>query len=41
MKLWDENMINYLKINGGSIQGIEGLPADFKNIYKTVYTNSL
>ena len=37
MKLWDENMINYLKINGGSIQGIEGLPADFKNIYKTVW----
>jgi ribonucleoside-diphosphate reductase alpha subunit len=37
MGLWDQNMINYLKISGGSIQNIEGLPDDFKKIYRTVW----
>jgi ribonucleoside-diphosphate reductase alpha chain len=37
MGLWDENMINYLKVNGGSIQGIDGLPDKFKDIYKTIW----
>jgi ribonucleotide reductase alpha subunit len=37
MGLWNESMINYLKVNGGSIQGIEGLPETFKNIYKNVW----
>jgi ribonucleoside-diphosphate reductase alpha chain len=35
--LWDENMINYLKISGGSIQGIEGIPEDFKLLYRTAW----
>jgi ribonucleoside-diphosphate reductase alpha chain len=37
MGLWDQNMINYLKISGGSIQNIEGLSDDFKKIYRTVW----
>ena len=37
MGLWTETMINYLKMNSGSVQGIEGLPEPFKNIYKTVW----
>lgn len=37
MKLWDETMINYLKMNGGSIQGITGLPDEFKEIYRTAW----
>jgi ribonucleoside-diphosphate reductase alpha chain len=35
--LWNENMINYLKISGGSIQGIEGIPDDFKLLYRTAW----
>ena len=30
-------MINYLKISGGSIQGIEGIPDDFKLLYRTAW----
>ena len=37
MGLWDANMINYLKVNGGSIQGIEGLSDEFKLIYRTAW----
>jgi ribonucleoside-diphosphate reductase alpha chain len=37
MGLWDTNMINYLKMNGGSIQGIEGLPDYFKLLYRTAW----
>lgn len=37
MGLWDDNMINYLKVNGGSIQGIEGLSDNFKALYRTVW----
>ena len=33
--LWTEDMINYLKISGGSVQNIDGLSADFKRIYRT------
>jgi len=35
MNLWNQDMINYLKINGGSIQGIDGLPDGFKDLYRT------
>jgi ribonucleoside-diphosphate reductase alpha chain len=37
MNLWDDKMINYLKVNSGSIQGIDGLPESFKSIYKNVW----
>jgi ribonucleoside-diphosphate reductase alpha chain len=37
MGLWNDDMINYLKVNGGSVQGIVGLPGQFKEIYKTVW----
>lgn len=37
MDLWNDDMINYLKVNGGSVQGIDGLPDKFKDIYKTVW----
>jgi ribonucleoside-diphosphate reductase alpha chain len=37
MGLWSADMINYLKVNGGSIQGIEGLSDEFKRIYRTAW----
>lgn len=37
MGLWNADMINYLKMNGGSIQGIGGLPDEFKKIYRTAW----
>lgn len=37
MGLWNQNMINYLKISGGSIQNIDGLPDEFKKLYRTVW----
>jgi ribonucleoside-diphosphate reductase alpha chain len=37
MKLWDQNIINYLKISGGSVQGIDGISNDFKKLYRTVW----
>lgn len=37
MKLWNQDIINYLKISGGSIQGIEGLPDKFKQLYRTAW----
>ena len=35
MGLWNEGMINYLKISGGSVQNIDGLSEQFKKIYRT------
>ncbi|XP_012521526.1 ribonucleoside-diphosphate reductase large subunit isoform X1 [Monomorium pharaonis] len=35
--LWDENMCNKIRANGGSIQNIEGIPEDLKLLYKTVW----
>ena len=37
MNLWNPDIINYLKVSGGSIQNINGLSQDFKDIYKTVW----
>ena len=37
MNLWNDDIINYLKISGGSIQNIEGLPTRFKKLYKTAW----
>jgi ribonucleoside-diphosphate reductase alpha chain len=37
MGLWNADMINYLKLSGGSIQNITGLPKLFKKIYRTVW----
>jgi ribonucleoside-diphosphate reductase alpha subunit len=37
MDLWNQDIINYLKVNGGSIQGIDGLSPDFKKLYRTVW----
>ena len=35
--LWDEDMKNKILMNDGSVQGIEGIPQDIKDIYKTAY----
>ncbi|XP_071627487.1 ribonucleoside-diphosphate reductase large subunit-like isoform X2 [Temnothorax longispinosus] len=35
--LWDENMCNKIINNGGSIQNIEDMPEDLKQLYKTVW----
>lgn len=37
MGLWNQEMINYLKMTGGSVQNIDGLPSIFKLIYRTVW----
>lgn len=37
MKLWNQDIINYLKVSGGSIQDIEGLPNEFKQLYRTAW----
>ena len=37
MNLWNSEIINYLKITGGSVQNINGLSPEFKRIYKTVW----
>ncbi len=37
MNLWNADMINYLKMNGGSVQGIIGLPDEFKKLYRTIW----
>lgn len=37
MKLWNNDMIDYLKISGGSIQNIDGLSDEFKKLYKTAW----
>ena len=35
--LWTESMINALKQSEGSIQEIEGMPDDLKEIYRTAW----
>lgn len=35
--LWDEAMCHELKLNNGSIQNIDRIPADIKNIFKTAF----
>lgn len=35
--LWDETIGSYLLLNNGSIQNIEGIPQELKELYKTVY----
>jgi ribonucleoside-diphosphate reductase alpha chain len=35
--IWDDNMRNELLKNRGSVQNIEGVPQELKNIYKTVW----
>jgi ribonucleoside-diphosphate reductase alpha chain len=37
MGLWDQNMINFLKLSGGSVQNIDGLPKEFKQLYRTAW----
>jgi ribonucleoside-diphosphate reductase alpha chain len=37
LKIWDKNMENYLKLNRGSIQGVDGIPDDIKLIYRNVW----
>ena len=37
MGLWNQDMINFLKLNGGSVQDIDGLPKEFKQLYRTVW----
>ncbi len=35
--MWDTRIENYLKLNNGSIQNIEGIPQHIKDKYKTVW----
>ena len=35
--LWDDNMMNKIKVENGSIQNIAEIPADIKKLYKTVW----
>jgi ribonucleoside-diphosphate reductase alpha chain len=35
--LWNDNIMTYLQITGGSIQNIEGIPQHLKDLYKTSY----
>ena len=35
--LWNSDMINYLKLSGGSVQEIQGLTNKFRQIYRTVW----
>ena len=35
--LWDEDMKTQLIAHNGSVQNIEGIPQDVKNLYKTVW----
>merc|ERR1712193_260750 len=37
LDLWDDDMKNQLIASNGSIQGIEDIPEDIKNLYKTVW----
>jgi ribonucleoside-diphosphate reductase subunit M1 len=37
LDLWDDDMKNKLIASGGSVQGIEEIPEDIKNLYKTVW----
>ena len=35
--MWNKDFENYLKINNGSIQNIEGIPDHIKHLYRTVW----
>lgn len=35
--LWNKDIENYLKINNGSIQNIDGIPGNIKHLYRTVW----
>lgn len=35
--VWSTDILNYLKVNEGSIQHIEGIPKEMKELYKTVW----
>ncbi|RXG52027.1 putative ribonucleoside-diphosphate reductase large subunit [Armadillidium vulgare] len=35
--IWDDNMKNQLIANNGSVQNIEGIPKELKELYKTVW----
>jgi ribonucleoside-diphosphate reductase alpha chain len=37
LKIWNKDMENYLKLNRGSIQGVDGIPDDIKQIYRNVW----
>jgi len=37
LNLWDEGMKNQMIAQGGSIQGIAGIPQELKDLYKTVW----
>ena len=37
LKLWDKQIMEYLKCLEGSIQAIEGIPDEIKKLYKTVW----
>ena len=37
MKLWDDDMRKRLIIENGSIQNIDSIPDDIKNVYKTAF----
>ena len=37
LNLWNEEMENFLKMNNGSIQNIQGIPNDIKLLYRTVW----
>jgi ribonucleoside-diphosphate reductase alpha chain len=39
--LWNEEMKQELMRNNGSVQGIEGIPQDLKELYKTVWEMSM
>ena len=39
--LWDEDMKQELMRNNGSVQSIEGIPEDLKELYKTVWEMSM
>ena len=37
LELWDEGMMNKIKAENGSIQNIAEIPANIKELYKTVW----
>jgi len=39
--LWDDNLKNAIMRNNGSIQAIDGIPEDIKELYKTVWELSM
>jgi ribonucleoside-diphosphate reductase alpha chain len=41
LNLWDESMINDLKLGEGSIQGVARIPAEIKNLYRTAWELSM